>query len=217
MNNSGISLVMKAPPLFQTLVPSLLRPTTATLKPASDHILTPFRLPQPEARRARRILIAGNEGPVHLPLSAATRVSKTCATLQLPLLPETRVSDFCAPLQLSSSPETRVAHFEMAIHLPPPDDVSPTHSARVLVAPLHIPPSARVSIDEFLLSDLMPRLCPSVAPPSCNVSPSLLPLIRDVSPPPSPKQPSSPSLPLQSAQGLCGMAMWLIFCVSRAT
>ncbi|KAK4412617.1 hypothetical protein Salat_2908800 [Sesamum alatum] len=96
----------------------------------------------------------------------------------------------------------------MSIHLPPPDDVSAAHSARVLAAPLHIPLSARVSIDDASppSSDLTPRVCHSVALPSCNVSPSSLPLIRDVSPPLSSKQPPSPLLPLQSAQGLCGMA-----------
>ncbi|KAK4431118.1 hypothetical protein Salat_0873900 [Sesamum alatum] len=140
MNNGGVSLVMKAPPLFQTLVPSSSRLTTLALKPASDHALTPFRLPQPEDRCAKRVLIAGKEG----------------------------VSNFCAPLQLPSSPETRVAHSEMSIHLPPPDDVSPVHSARVLAAPLHIPSFARVSIDDASppLSDLTSRVFPSVAPPS---------------------------------------------------
>ncbi|KAK4420053.1 hypothetical protein Salat_2418200 [Sesamum alatum] len=164
MNNGEINFMMKAPPLFQTLVPSSSRPTTPALKPASDHILTPFRLPQLEARRARRILIARRP-------------------------PENRVCDFCAPLQLSSPPETRFSHSEMSIHLPSPDDVSPAHSARVLAAPLHIPPIARVSIDNASPPsyDLTPKVCPSVAPPSCNVSPSSLPLICNVSPPPSPK------------------------------
>ncbi|KAK4437066.1 hypothetical protein Salat_0040500 [Sesamum alatum] len=71
MNNGGISLVMK------TLVPSSSRLTTPTLKPASDHILMPFCLPQSEARHARRVLIAGNEGSVYLLSSAATRVFET--------------------------------------------------------------------------------------------------------------------------------------------
>ncbi|KAK4423201.1 hypothetical protein Salat_1902900 [Sesamum alatum] len=103
---------------------------------------------------------------------------------------------------LSSSKNTTTSNKDSLLN-----DVSPAHSVRVLAAPLHIPPSARVSIDDASppSSDLTPRVCPSVAPPSCNVSPSSLPLIRDVSPPPSLKQPPSPLLPLQSAQGLCGM------------
>ncbi|KAK4418730.1 hypothetical protein Salat_2285800 [Sesamum alatum] len=126
MNNGGISLVMKAPPLFSS------RPTTPALKPASEHILMPFRLPQPEARHARTVLIASNEGSVHLPSSAGCPLYNVNSSLR-------------------------------------PNDVSPTHSARVLAAPLHIPSSARVSIDDASppSSDLTPRVCTSVAPPSC--------------------------------------------------